>query len=177
MVVWTTPKTWTSEPLTSSDLNAQLRDNLEYLHARPSDIEVLAGRGNYATTSATFVDVDATYFALSVTTTGGALLIGCNVLLRLASTAAGSRIVALNLLIDGALAAANDGITGIYTSGTQTLETPVSFTWLTPALSAGAHTIKLQWKLSSSTSATCILRGGSGVADTDWNPHFWAKEI
>lgn len=60
-MAWTTPKTWaTDEVLTAADLNAQLRDNLNYL----SGLRVYDQTNVYltaaTTTSATFANVHST---------------------------------------------------------------------------------------------------------------------
>lgn len=77
-MAWTTPKTWAAEPLTSSDLNTYVRDNQNHLKNRlDNNAEHTANEGSdYTTTSTSFVDVDATNFSHTITTNGGAVLIG-----------------------------------------------------------------------------------------------------
>ena len=67
-MAWTQPKTWASEPLTSSDLNTHLRDNLEILKDPPSDDNILNQGSDYTTTSTAFVNIDGTNLSLTITT-------------------------------------------------------------------------------------------------------------
>lgn len=77
-MAWTTPKTWSSEPLTSSDLNTYIRDNQAHLLDRveSSAEHYFRSSGDYSTTSLTMVDVDATNMNFTITTTGGDVLVG-----------------------------------------------------------------------------------------------------
>ena len=76
-MAWTTPKTWSSEPLTSTDLNTYVRDNQNYLKGRVDADAAQYERtsGDYTTSSSTLVDVDATNMSLTITTTGGDVLV------------------------------------------------------------------------------------------------------
>ena len=74
---WTTPATWGVDQLvTASDLNTQLRDNLNTLKTPPSAHYELNESSDYTTSSASFVDVDATNLALTITTSGGDVFVG-----------------------------------------------------------------------------------------------------
>ena len=77
-MAWTTPKTWSSEPLTSIDLNTYMRDNQNHLKDRldSSAAKFVSGARNIRTTSTVFVDVDAEKLALELTTHGGEVLLG-----------------------------------------------------------------------------------------------------
>src|SRR5689334_4136609 len=72
---WTTPRTWVNnEPLTASDMNAHIRDNLNALKSPATDHYEANESSNYTTTSTTFVSIDATNLSLDITTMGGDIL-------------------------------------------------------------------------------------------------------
>ena len=77
-MAWTTPKTWSSEPLTSIDLNTYVRDNQNHLKDRldASASRVVSGATLLTTTANDFVNVDATKLSLTLTTHGGDVLLG-----------------------------------------------------------------------------------------------------
>lgn len=60
-MTWTTPVTWaTNQLVTAANMNEQVRDNLNYLLAKPT-VKILGDTGaNYSTSSTSFVDVDVT---------------------------------------------------------------------------------------------------------------------
>lgn len=59
-MAWTTPKTWaTDEVLTAADMNAQLRDNMNYLSALRVYDQTNIDQTVYTTTSATWANVHA----------------------------------------------------------------------------------------------------------------------
>ena len=71
---WTTPKTWSSEPMTSPDLNTYVRDNQNYLKDRLENTDTTdqyATQVTASTTSASYVDIDATNLVFTMTTLGG----------------------------------------------------------------------------------------------------------
>lgn len=167
-MAYTTPKTWTNEPLVASDLNTHLRDNMEALKDPPSANYELNESSDYSTTSASFVDVDGTNLSLAVTTTGGDLMVHFHGSIN----NAGGFATLLDLDIDGSPVAGDDGI--ITVKGASTDIIAACFTRLITGLSAGAHTIKLQWKVLGSTST---LYAGAGTSNKDVHPQFWVREV
>lgn len=170
-MTWITPKTWvTNEPLTASDLNTHLRDNLNALKAPPTDEYTLNESSAYSTTSTSFVDIDATNLALSITTTGGDVLIGFN------ATIYGSGgtlpYVFFDVDIDGARMMGDDGILA-HRIGNGSATYSVCFAILKQGLSAGAHTFKLQWRVDTATGG--LIAGSGGSVDT--HPQFWVREV
>lgn len=69
---YTTPKTWTSALVTSTDMNTHIRDMMDYLKARPvarvSDLDGTVSN----TTSTSFTDI--TGASVSITTSGSSRL-------------------------------------------------------------------------------------------------------
>lgn len=124
---------------------------------------------DYTTTSTTFVDVDATNLSLTITTTGGNVMVGYSGTVRIDTVGAH---VHLNVDVDGSVVAADDGIVSMRSTGV-TINS-MSFVYLVTGLSAGSHTFKLQWKVSSSTAT---LYAGAGTSNNDIHPQFWVQEL
>lgn len=164
-MTWTDPKTWTSEVLTSSDLNTHLRDNLNALKDPPTDVITINDTPDYTTTSTSFGNVDATDLSLVLTTAGGDVVVHFH---GVATHSASGRSF-YDISIDGSRYFGDDGIiaTGI-TLG------PISFTVIIEGLSAASHTINLMWKTSA---ATATLYAGAGTANQDYHGQFWAREM
>jgi hypothetical protein len=170
-MAYTTPKTWTNEPLIAADLNTHLRDNLEALKDPPGANYECNEVADYSTTSASFVDVDATNLALSMITNGGDVMLHFHgvVAHSLLNT---NSVVQFNIDVDGSPHAANDGIMAVYCiNGAAN----VSFTRLITGLAAGSHTFKLQWK--NYISGTATLYAGAGTTKYDVHPQFWVREV
>lgn len=165
---WTAPKTWSSEPLTSLDLNTNVRDNLNHLKDRldSSAGAFVTGESSLATTSTAFVDVDALRLSLALTTHGGDVLLGFTGTVQ-CSQRNGS--VFFNVAVDDVDYVADEGIMRLRIDGATNFHKPLSFVMLIPGLSAGSHTFKLRWKTSNGNTARIDV-----VA---LHPQFWAKEI
>ncbi len=168
-MAWTSPKTWSSEPLTSSDLNTYVRDNQDYLKDRLDNRVGTIVTGNTApsTTSETFVDIDSK-LAISLTTHGGDVLVGFTGTVRSTHII---RPVYINLAVDGVHYFADNGVvqTVIGSDGYRNQPLPLCFVVLVTGLDAGAHTFKLRWKTRRSNVASIEI--------TSLHPQFWAKEL
>ena len=168
-MAWTTPTTQTTGTLiTASEWNTQITNNLEALKNPPSDQYVGNEGADWTTTSTSFVDVDGTDLSLSITTTGGDVLIGFH-----GNVASGANTF-FDVTIDGTAVAGDDGIVALQGAGSTAPGRPIGFTRLVTGVSAAAHTIKLRWKVASGTST---LYGGAGTANADLHPQFWAREV
>jgi hypothetical protein len=161
---WTQPKTWTSEPLTSSDLNMHLRDNLEMLKAPPTASYTLNQATDYTTTSTTFTNVDATNLSLTIVTSGGDVMVHFDCFCANATGA-----VYLDFTVDGARHAGDEGVARTLSNSGQSL----AFTRLVRGLTAGSHTFNLQWRVSGGTGT---LYAGAGTVNFDIHPQFWVRE-
>lgn len=146
----------------ASDMDA-IRENIEYL-LNPNGGYYKATGGNYTTTSTSFVDVDATNFNFSITTYGGDLWVGCNVIVTNGSLT----YTAVDVLLDGTLIGngANYGLGRVALAGA-TYHLPISFAIPIP-VSAGAHTVKLQWSTTGGTSTMYASSTAPAI--------FWARE-
>lgn len=168
-MAWTTPKTWTDgSVLTAAELNEQVRDNLNYLFAKPSDIYNVDEAANYTTTSTTFVDVDATDLALTITTGGGDVAVWFSGTVTKNAT---NNVLTMDVDVDGSRFAGDDGI--IYSYGDATIG--MSFFVVITGLSAGSHTFKLQWKIAGGNTAT--MYAGAGTLYLDVHPQFGVREL
>lgn len=168
-MAWIAPTTRTTgELITASIWNTDITDNLDALKDPPSENYEANEAADYSTSSTTFVNVDATNLALTITTTGGDVLVGFHGALQITST----YILYFDLDVDGSREGGDDGITCIE----QAIDAKnVAFVRLITGLSAGSHTIKLQWKTSNG-GAVAKLWAGAGTASYDLHPQFWLRE-
>ena len=175
-MAWTAPATWTATLVTVAQFNEQIRDNMLALKSPPSDNYESNEGADYTSTSTAYADVDTTDFTLSITTTGGDVVVGFHGLVNLGSAAANS--VHFDVTMDGTQIGGDDGITAdvfINTSGATDTKS-MSFTRLVTGVSAGAHTFVLRWKSSTGGSGR-TLYAGAGTSNRDVHPQFWCREV
>ena len=164
------PKTWSSEPLTSLDLNTYVRDNQNYLRDRldNSVSRIISADRNFSTTSTVWVDIDSTALSLALTTLGGAVLLGYTGNISISKD---RRNCFLNIAVDGVDHFTDDGVTKFGSSGggDSYRAKPLGFVLLIPGLSAGNHTFVMRWKAESGSLISMDV--------TNSHPQFWAKEV
>lgn len=168
-MAWTSTKTFSSgDILTAADMNTYLSGNTDALKNPPSANYELDEGSDYTTTSTTFVDVDATNLSLTITTTGGDVMIGFH------GTVYNNAGVwtYIDVTMDGVRIGGDDGIAGLRTASQDYPH--MSFVRLKTGVSAGAHTFKLQWKTSSGSTT---LYAGAGTANFDWHSQFFVREV
>lgn len=169
-MAWTSPKTWTSEPLTSSDLNTYVRDNQDHLKDRldNSASKIVSGNVTLSTNSETFVDIDSDKLSISLLTHGGDVLVGFTGTVKTTTT---SRPIFYNLAVDGVHYFADDGVMQTIggADGFRNQPVPLCLVVLVTNLDAGAHTFKMRWKTHRTNTASMEI--------TSLHPQFWAKEI
>lgn len=169
-MAWTNPKTWSSEPLTSADLNTYVRDNQEHIKDRLDNSagKTVSGQSDISASSETFVDVDSARLSIDLTTHGGDALVGFTGTVKCSLV---NGPVYFNLSVDGVDYFAGDGITlyVISDNGEVNHFKPVSFVALVSDLDAGAHTFRLRWKTHKSNTATMKI--------VSLHPQFWVKEL
>ena len=167
---WTAPKTWTSEPLTSLDLNTYVRDNQNHLKDRldNSASRIISALSTFSTTSTDWVDIDAQKLSLTLTTHGGDVLLGYTGSVK---NGKDGKYSYFNVAVDGVDRFAGSGVSMLSIGGTQDTyrPKPLSIVVLIPDLSAGSHTFTLRWKVQSGSSAHMDV--------TNSHPQFWAKEL
>ncbi|TVR20310.1 MAG: hypothetical protein EA396_10805 [Anaerolineaceae bacterium] len=145
---WTTPKTWTTEPLTSLDLNTHLRDNLNALKHPPTAHATPASTQSFSATS--YQNISGTTLAL--TTTGGDVMVGFLGWIR-ASVGFNTQIAVRLGGVDYTVAQTDHD-----------LFVPVGGVHLLPDVSAGTHSITLRARVN----------GGVGQVNIR---QIWAREV
>lgn len=135
-----------------------------------SDFYTTNEAGDYSTTSASFVDVDATNLALTITTAGGDVDIWFTGTFKSTSTTA----FFLNVDVDGT-PIGGDGIVGarLWTTGLNSTQ-PISFVYRVSGLSAGTHTFTLQWR---TLAGTLTLHAAAGSSNGDVPAQFGVREV
>lgn len=164
---WQNPKTWnTGDLLTAQDMNAQLRDNLQYLKGLPYAQKTIQNDRNYTTRSSSFVDIDDSSLSITLRTAGAVLLGFLGTFLADQSTH-----IHLDLLVDGVRLGQNNGIASLYFQAGHRAQS-LAFTLLRDQLTAGEHTFRLQWRIATG-HATLYAAAGSRDAPA----FFWARAL
>lgn len=122
----------------------------------------------YQTNSTSFVNVDNTNMNFSITTTGGNLKIGFAGSIENAS---GAGQTMFDIELDGTRLGTDDGIMACGGSGIVN----ASFVTSQISVAAGAHTVKLQWKVLSGTTVN-MFNGTGAATPRDTHPQFWVEE-
>jgi len=173
---WATAKTWSaSEGLTAALMNLEVRDKVNAIKSPAYFNCVIDNATDYSITgTTTFTNIDGTASGLyaTVTTGGGAMLIGFAGALTTGGGLASYRTY-FDVAVDGTRIGLNDGL---LTPGYQANAANTSFVVMTEVLSAGSHTFALQWKVSNA-AATATLYAGAGTANHDLHPRFWGIEL
>lgn len=146
-MAWTTPRTWVAgEVPTAAIMNAHVRDNLNALKDPPTDLDQ-NWNTTISTTSTSFVNI--TGAEVTITTTGGRVMIGFHT----PHAASGGTTTYFTLTIDGTeISGHANGVALVAAAGTSQM----CFVYLTAALSAGAHTIRVQWRVDSGARTATI---------------------
>lgn len=168
-MAWTEPITWSNVLSDASDFNEQIRDNLLALK-QPPTAHYEANQGSNYSTSGTWANIDGTNWSYNFTSEGGDLLLG---FIGSFNTSTGAAV--LDVLLDGSRI--KNSVGGIAIAFSNNGFRRCSFLYLVQNVAAGAHTISLQWQLSSSPTGSLILYAGAGTANYDLHPRFWVREI
>ena len=158
---WTTPITWNVDQLvTNTDLNQQLRDNLEYLLSPNHQRIIRDNGGDYSITNVTtFQDIDSTNLSITLVTHGGPVWVHFQAVGQSNGTAHEGY---LDIAIDGVR------VGNSYTQGLAQIECDIAV-WMTlpvvvllTGLAAGTYTLRPQWRTASSN--TVRLRASTTYA-------------
>ena len=175
-MTYTTPTTRvTGELITAAIWNTDIVDNLTYLLARPATEHTANEGSNYTTNSSSWADVDATDYALTLDVKSGAVLVGFNGTVDLASNASGP-MGHFDVDVDGARHEGDDGIIGCQNFNVGLVHS-LSFAVRIDGLSVGSHTFKLQWKATNTGGTPITLFAGAGTSARDVHPQFWVQEV
>ncbi len=162
-MTWTAPKTdWTTgELIAADDMNA-IGENLAALNNQKATAIYTTTESIFATSSSrSFVDVDSANLSLTITTTGG------DVMVHLLATGHrhdnSDRVHMLfDIDVDGNRQGGDNGLARM--SLDQAYSQNLSFTYIVQDLDPGSHTFKLQWK-------------GGGMGRMQAGAQFWVREI
>lgn len=145
-------------------------DAIEAVAIPDKDSTIVDEATDYTTTSTSFTDVDATDLSKTLTTQGGPVVVMFLGSIKHSTT--GMRIY-LEIDVDGSPHATEDGIL-LWSTTTASELHPMAFARIITGLSAGSHTFKLQWKVSSGTAT---MYAGAGTSTLDVHPQFIVMEV
>lgn len=163
-----------NQRFTKAQLQTALRDNMNALKFPPTASYLAKGlASDYSTTSTSFTDIDGTNMALSITTTGNGSAGNADVFLCLNGMlySSGAIRIYIRFLEDGVALNADDGLLVMEMASTVK---PLCAQFLRVNATAGAHTYKAQWKVSSGTG---VLLAGAGTSTRDCPALFWVREM
>lgn len=163
MTSWTTPKTWDAlETLTSTNMNAQVRDNLLHIKeglALDFNHQIKTRNGSATIASGTFADVhaDLNMGFFTPRSAASTLMVGLSAIVN-SSTAPGDNL-SFDLNIDGTRI--GDATYGSYLVSAQgTARVNIHLLWFI-TLSAVSHAIKPQWRRDGGTTWTLLSTNGN----------------
>lgn len=168
-MTWTTPRDWaTGELVTASMMNTHVRDNLDYLMARPQGSILRDNNATYTTTSSSFTPIDSTNLAITVTPKGTKVLLLFG---GVVSSTVSADVMWFDIQKDGAGLAGGDGLVRSPGSpGFWPVGMAVVATGLTPGTS---YVFRPVWK----TANNGTLLAGAPVAGQNIPVSFIALEI
>ncbi|MBN1286160.1 MAG: hypothetical protein JXB47_12250 [Anaerolineae bacterium] len=154
-MAWTNiPDKNTGDQMDETWYDTHFKANMEYLLNPSHQCILRVNSSNYTTTSTSWVDVDATNLAITLTTYGGPVLV---VFSGYGSHSVSNGSIYLDIAVDGSRVS---GVAGIMITAAATGELQnLSFAVLVTGLSAASHTIKLQWKVATGTATLFSATG------------------
>jgi hypothetical protein len=172
MAGWNTPIDWnTISVVGPSDLNTHIRDNENFLLSGKALQSAVVANPTFATTSTTYTDVGAPFSVTFTSTTGRALILTPVFYLYSDNTAGTAQ---WTVLLDGV--DIGDATVGFGQSA-QNSSKWVSLALPLTGLSAGSHTVKLQYKVSVGTHTCQIGTGGFLGATVQGREYMIAIEL
>ena len=164
-MTWTSPKTWGSTTLSSSDLNTHIRDNLNALKDPPDNFYDMSVASDISFTTTSFADLDAA-LSLAITSYGGDIRV-----LFQAAIVQSAGIAYFSFDLDGVTVnSADDGIA----RSTGTAAHMITMEYWFRGVAAGAHTIKVKAKVST---GTLTVYRGQATAGNRVDGFYMVREI
>jgi hypothetical protein len=150
---WNTPVTWTPNTvLGATQLNAQLRDNMNFVLNGKAMSYLVYNYGGSTTTSLTFVDVDATNLKVTGNLTSGRALVFAS-FVGLTTLSGGGGY--FDVIVDNTTRAG--GVNGLAWIPYANLPArPITMVAYFSGLSVGSHTFKMQYRLQSAGNAVGV---------------------
>jgi hypothetical protein len=154
LTAWTPPATWTLNQLVgASDMNTQVRDNLNYLLSGKGAASVVrTGSADYTTTLNTFSDVDNTNLKLTMTINSGRALVIAS--LTISSDNVAGHDAEIDIACDGTRAGGTHGLGFPWDSSNPSTQTIIGYF---SGLSVGSHVFTLQARNANSGSTTNVF--------------------
>jgi len=169
-----TPDWEPGQLVTAADLNAQIRDNVGYLFARPIAAVTADENSDFTTTATDFVDIDAG-FSVLLALEGSRARVHFHGVLFLQGSSAGTQRAFFDVAVDGVRQAGDDGICFVETVNNGVRH--VSFTRLITGLTPGTHTFRPQWKCYASAGTPSVtMYAGAGTPQANVHPQFIVEE-
>ena len=181
-MAWTTPKTWTSEPLTSEDMNTHLRDNLNAIKSPPTDVVNIDQGTDYSkNTYGAWSDLNTNDLALSITPTGDTVLIGFSGGVTYRQTETSYKYAFFDVYVDGiGRLGGADGLavvqlkthsSGVWEENSETVTFLHLLTGVTPGQTLNMRLqIKTTWHYA-------IVHGDASGGIIKTAAQFWAREV
>ncbi|MBZ0293888.1 MAG: hypothetical protein K8L99_15090 [Anaerolineae bacterium] len=135
----------------------------------PSGNYQLNEGSDYQTTATGWVNVDASNLSITITTAGGDVLVGFHGV----CAPANDQSIFFDIALDNVRQGGDDGVIACRRTSTQSAVT-FSFVRLLTGINAGAHSFRLQWRVSGGTGT---LYAGAGTAHFDIHSQLWAREV
>lgn len=146
-MAWADPTTIVyNQLLDVATLNQYMVDNPLALKNPPTDLDE-NWNTTITTTSTSFVNL--TGADVTITTTGGRIMIGFHA----PHTASGGVTTFFTITIDGVEVSGHANGVSMVSGG---IWSQVGFVYLTAALAAGAHTVKIQWRVNDGARTATI---------------------
>lgn len=165
---YVTPRTWTTGELVTKSIMDTYVSAQETALASPASFYIKIDElSDYTTASTSFGTIGSTELSATITTSGRTIWVSFSGEIG----NAGANRTYVDLLVDGAQWAGNDGFGAQATSSTDVL---YSFMVPVTGLLAASHTFALTWKVSGGTAT---LYAGAGTASHDTHPFFSAFEL
>lgn len=175
---WTAMNTATAGgPISASDYNTYVRDNITYLFSqRPLSSSLIDRGATVTTSSATFVDLSG--FSKTKTINSTRAMVTFTMVCLGDGTAGGYR-GCFDVTVDGTRIGTGfaDGLAGGLINNTANLlaqGSTISWTGFIEGLSVGSHTFKVQGKTNT---GTLIVASGDGTGGRDFGSTFNILEV
>lgn len=133
----------------------------------PASARYIRTAGDYTTSSATLVDVDATNLALSITTGANRVMVGAIISGKI-NNAVGTGVI--DVAVDGTDQGGAFGVIALHQHSTASELMNFSFVYLTDVLTAASHTFKLRY---ASAGGQPFTLAGAGTPPLV----FWVAEL
>lgn len=150
--------------LTYAVMNLYVRDNLEAVRQPQMTVVNTTSGSDFTTSSTSFVDISSTYYQASITPSMSSPLT-CRLEVNLrglfTQTNASNYTTIFDILIDGVSVSGGTGVQAI--RGNSASYYPLNLCHIIEGVAAGAHTIKVQWKVENASAVAKLYAANGGT--------------